>query len=671
MSSFLDLPEEIILGIANACTKKTLASFVVTSQKCLRICHEALYNLSLPESQRAMRFAASRKQEQTMLYVLPNILEAIKNAETLYERSGIAGDALVDACQGGSHKAVRSLLDAGAPPDFLSRTSSTRFMESPLRAAAGIGHVEIMITLLNAGATASGLRDEASPLMAAVRGSHLEAVSLLILHGVEPKHDTVEGPPWVEAGRFGDVKIIQALLDAGADVNEVDRYTSTLIEAANAGHVDAVELLLNRGANPSQESGRPLMEAARRGHYAVVEKLLKAGADPNKKKNNAAPLGEAGRYGHVEIMTLLLDAGARANLPKISPLAAVVMGGNLRAVQMMRDAGAYVNDEVLQTAAHAGRVDILDFLLPLGLNGRGIDDLSRAGFSDAARAGRISSIQVLLAYKGDVNKLDEDGRSLLSHAAMSGKETLVDILLRAGARTDQDTPNYAPLVLACSDGHHYMVNSLLKHGANVDQVNRAGQSPLSLAASRSRGCKSVRIVKALLDHNANIHTVDRQQRTALSWAAIEGNTDIIQLLLEAGANVNHADQDGNTPLLLCIATQEAVEKLLQSGADVNAVDRTGCSALMNAARSHRETIVQLLLNHGAKVDQAAQHGRTAVVYAAFRAEDHRQSQVFDMLIAAGCNLNVRDTSGKCAQDYLHATVSTEVRNLLAPTNPQS
>jgi ankyrin repeat protein len=84
---------------------------------------------------------------------------------------------------------------------------------------------------------------------------------------------------------------------------------------------------------------------------------------------------------------------------------------------------------------------------------------------------------------------------------------------------------------------------------------------------------------------------------------LKGNTKIVELLLEKGADVNAKDKDGNVTALIMAASNghtETVKFLLERGADVNAKDNDGFTALKAARKAGHLDIVQLLKKAGAK-----------------------------------------------------------------------
>ena len=136
------------------------------------------------------------------------------------------------------------------------------------------------------------------------------------------------------------------------------------------------------------------------------------------------------------------------------------------------------------------------------------------------------------------------------------------------------------------------------------------------------------IVNLLLEHGADVNLTNNRGRTALMLAARNSNKDsnveTVKLLLEYGANVNVVNNDRMTALMLaaCYSNEdsniETVKLLLEHRANVNLVDNEGWTALMKAARNFNECsnieTVKLLLEHGANVKIKNNDGKTFFNY---------------------------------------------------------
>jgi ankyrin repeat protein len=156
--------------------------------------------------------------------------------------------------------------------------------------------------------------------------------------------------------------------------------------------------------------------------------------------------------------------------------------------------------------------------------------------------------------------------------------------------------------------------------------------------------------------------------TPLHWAIEAVDSEGVRKLLAEGLPVDPRDSAGRTPLRYATdrLMVEAAGLLLGAGADVDAADVAGVTSLMAVFRfnydhdagfagstyyptdispEERQTI-RLLLDHGADVNRRDVAGRTAAHYAA----SHLNSSGFELLIAVGADLSVRDENGQTIYD---------------------
>jgi ankyrin repeat protein len=139
------------------------------------------------------------------------------------------------------------------------------------------------------------------------------------------------------------------------------------------------------------------------------------------------------------------------------------------------------------------------------------------------------------------------------------------------------------------------------------------------------------LVLRMLENGAALAATDSDGKTALSWAAMRGRTEVVRLLLDSGADANHADSFGDwTPLMLAAGhaprdrATETMALLIERGAEVDARSRWGTTALHSAAVRGAEALVRFLLEHGAAIDSRSDSGRTTLIQVArmgFRSDE--------------------------------------------------
>lgn len=222
--------------------------------------------------------------------------------------------------------------------------------------------------------------------------------------------------------------------------------------------------------------------------------------------------------------------------------------------------------------------------------------------------------------------------SLLHHASIHGFISLIHILLARGADVNQhDRLGTTPLQLAAEWGHIKIVKLFLSRGADINQRGRFYSTPLHQAAENGH----VMIVKLLLAHGADVDLADNKGRTALSVAACQEYKATVRLLLDAGAQIDTRDKAGYTPLILAtMRNRDAILKLLvQSGADVNLASKLGRTALSFAVEFSLHHIVEYLAGRGADAYYASRYGLSPMCYAEKRRKTYR---LVTALNEAGC-----------------------------------
>ena len=191
----------------------------------------------------------------------------------------------------------------------------------------------------------------------------------------------------------------------------------------------------------------------------------------------------------------------------------------------------------------------------------------------------------------------------LVDAVKVGDAARIRALIDDGADVNQAEPDgTTPLHWAAYGADVEATRLLLGAGAVANTGNRYGVRPLSLACiSGSPG-----VVAALLDAGANPNSTLTEGETALMTAARSGNVDVVELLLDAGADPNAQEHwKGQTALMWTAAEGHApiVPALVRYGADIGARSKQGFTALLFAAREGRTGVVQTLLEAGADLDQ--------------------------------------------------------------------
>ena len=369
-------------------------------------------------------------------------------------------------------------------------------------------------------------------------------------------------------------------------------------------------------ANRQADGSTALMLAIDRNDIDGATRLIRTHADVNAANEyGATALWIAASSGSLQVATLLLDARANPNAALLSgetPLMTAVDNGHADVAKLLLERGADVNareikggQTALMWAAANNSAGIVKLLLD-----RGADPRARSirGFTPllfAAQQGDVESGRLLLRAGADANdRSGNDRKTALIVAAASGKINFCTLLLDGGADPDlSDESGFSALHYAASDaGGADIVRTLLAHRANPNPrttkdsreyiyagVNLTGATPLFLAASRG----NVETVRALLAGAADPFMTTERGTAPLHVATWGGSP-----------YAGDWTEDEKKNLL------EVTSLLVDRGADVNAAGEHGWTPLHGAAYKGVDGVVQFLVQHGARIDVFDEYGQT-------------------------------------------------------------
>lgn len=295
----------------------------------------------------------------------------------------------------------------------------------------------------------------------------------------------------------------------------------------------------------------------------------------------------------------------------------------------------------------------------------------------------VKVAKLLLENGADANELFNHGRwdeCLLSVAAENGSKEMLELLLDFGANPNRElVDNWDPVCSAASDGNAEIVKILLDRGANCDSekvmclgAQTGSKEIVRLMHERGvdlndtmigadddpalfRACQrsTKEVVEVLLNFGAVIDGKNNFNKTCLHAALDTGTIDVVQLLVDRGANIYLTDTNGGTSLHYAASRSydddpSFLELMLNLGLDINTVDSNGSTPLHHSAESNKESILKLLLNRGVDINQKNNAGNTAISEIA---KENKQLQSAKILIKhiaqmKGDNLKVSKKSLK-------------------------
>ncbi len=428
----------------------------------------------------------------------------------------------------------------------------------------------------------------------------------------------------IDAVKNNDEDKVQQLLKDDINVNQQSPDGTTALHwAVHRDSTEIVELLINNGAdvNLIDESGATaLWVAVKNGNTVKAKMLLAAGTDPNTPINSGeTPLMTASDIGNIDIVEALLASNANVHAKE-------------------SEAG----QTALMWAVAEGHEDIAEALIESGAS---VHEKTHSGLSPlhfASLNGSLAATKKLVSMDAEINAMSKDEMS--------------------------------PLLLATAGGHDELSRFLLAQGANPQERDYRGYTPLHYAAMRRSMIESV---KSLLDKGADPNAVilnaksDHEYHAVPDLPFLKSPTRIVETgirgdTMPAGVTpVYMAAKNRNAPALKLLVERggdihrpsgESVYYLGGSGRRVNYI--AGTTPLMAAAGMDRVTdnwislskefqdealeTVKVAIELGADINATNEYGMTALHASCFINADN----IIEYLVENGADINAKDNFGQ-------------------------
>jgi ankyrin repeat protein len=473
-------------------------------------------------------------------------------------------------------------------------------LESQLADAAKTGNAGVVRSLLAKKADVNAVTaDSSTPLHLAVAANNLEIVKLLIDAGANVKAETrYKITPLSLASSNGNAAILERLLQAGVDANSTSEEGQTaLMTAALNGRVDAIKMLLSHGAKVNAvepfKGQTALMWAAGEGNTPAVEYLVEFGADVKaKSKAGFTPLLFAVLNNQIAAAKMLLDHGANAgdrSMDGSTTLNMAIINAYYDMASVLLDYGA---DPKIQD-----------------LNGTPLHSLvwmRKPGTSWEAAATATDPITVPRPSGQKMTALELAKKLLDKGADPNARIAWKEMEMTKGLGTTKNPPNInlgrhymsfvgsTPFYNAARNGDAAMMRLLVEHGADPKLATTVGVTPLMAAAC--------------LDY------YEGETPGPLTGVSEAERLEAVKLALELGneidAKVHMGDfkMTGTPQSMLAHYPDNFEQDLANLGVGDPRWD--GFSALHGAVICNQPSILQFLVDRGAKLDIQSRLGWT-------------------------------------------------------------
>ena len=451
--------------------------------------------------------------------------------------------------------------------------------------------------------------DRCLPLACAVRSGREDIIEFMLEKGADvdasgsciDRLDTFITTPLAEAIRARKVELIQSLENRGAlaHIKEGSRFQAAMYAASEVGNLDYYLKIFRMVTECDVKTLRPALHVSiSNGHTNIALELLKAGADVNERSSSPSPG---------------------------PPMLEALRRKNRILVEKIMECDLDIN------ADRKGYLPDTPFL------------------EEAARWGDLSIIKDLLSMGADVNAHSKE--TAVTAAVRLGNKALIDILVKNhGASLNVSSARgISPLMVAITNQDVHMLQYLLKLGAD----------PSCDFASSGMTSQNRDVLVIMLGAFQTRYPAGKKGfgAVALQSALDQEDFELLNVLLEAKYDVNaiaHTEKYGQTSALgMAMAKYggsdlDIIRRLISAGGDVNGVvarsERQSSdtvwpqrTALLQAIRQKSKALVELLIEKGADIHQAARLGlkRTPLQYAC----EVGSIEIVELLLANGAQVD--------------------------------
>ncbi|XP_067653128.1 serine/threonine-protein phosphatase 6 regulatory ankyrin repeat subunit A-like [Haliotis asinina] len=358
--------------------------------------------------------------------------------------------------------------------------------------------------------------------------------------------------------------------------------------------------------------------------------------------------------GHRELLELLVEKGANLTLQDDEDnniLHVVCMEGNLETVKYIYsrkiidiDSRGGNGTTPLMSAALFGKMDVFCFLMKIGADMSKENDDGQNILHVSCQGGNVEIVEYVIKHTClYINSTDKNGITPLMLAAGYRNNVVFHFLIERGADTlAKDSTNRNVLHWASQGGNVKIVKYILTQ--NIIDINGNDDNkmtPLLLAAYHGNSD----VLELLIEKGANALAVNRKSRNSLHLSCTGGHVDAAKYVLnQTSVDINSKDCEEMTPVMLAAShgKSEVFDMLIKKGADLSVIDKNGDNILHWACRGGNVKIVNyILMQNIVDINSKGYKEKTPVMLAA----SHGKSEVFDMMMKKGADLSVIDKNG--------------------------
>ena len=450
-----------------------------------------------------------------------------------------------------------------------------------------------------------------------------------------------------------NAKIFEMLLSHNADLNILDNYgRNVLFDAVEGGDLDILNHIVNNidEINSVDNSGRTaLFYAVLKEKEEVAKFLVTHGININitdkKRQNalfNAVILGSE----NISLIEMLIEKGVKLNVKDSSEN--TLLDEILKIDAISKEENPTYDNKYRLVHKSKNYLKLTTILIEHGLAVDRKDELGKTVLYKEVERANYDTIKFLLSSGADINAEDNDGKTVFFDACIKGLSnlTMIDFLINSGIDIEKKdllertiVDDLCEIILIQQNNKRASSRRILDYKPDEDYFG---------------------LLKRILILKPKINIPKSNGRTVIYELVTYQNLELLKLLINAGADLNIIDNNGNTPLSLLIdeglkITQprerelflERIVFLLKFRIDVDTIDKDGKTIFHKVVLADDVEVVEKLLTKKADLNIKDKQGRTALHHTQWKGN----YKIARLLIASGANMDEPDYAGFTILNY--------------------
>ncbi|MCH2228896.1 MAG: ankyrin repeat domain-containing protein [Crocinitomicaceae bacterium] len=580
----------------------------------------------------------------------------------LTESNFAFGSSLIYAAENNNKTMVQYLVDSGSKINIKQKRKSglfSRYYVSPIGFAVKNNNLEMTEYFISKGGSIQKAIDEC-----------FNQQKNTILKSLIPKYDNLD-QLLAEAFLMTNTEMITYILNEGADINYKDDQGNTLLHtSAKEANIKNAKMLVEQyNANIEAKNLHgvtPLMLAASSKNILVTNYLIAKGAEVNEidGKGETALFYSLGNRS-LHNFTTLLNHGADPNIKSSNNTTLLLSAAKQNQVQAMNylldnNADIFAENDQKENAfpyvvTNQNRnFNLVDRFLDAGadINSRGTRYYKSLMFL-AIDQENLERIKELHARGANIDPRDNEGNRADVHDT-----EIIMYLIENGAEINAlDDRHDSYMCIAVKENDLELAHYLISNEIDVNQNCYFTEPPLVKAIES----ENITLVKFLIDNEADINAIGYSNRSVMEYASRKGNQEIIDYLKSNGAM---SKKDKNELFATSMEIERKIKKALAHDDDESLVSSLKASkgliiqkklikrVAVFAATKGNPVIFELLITElNYKLDNPINiEKQTALIIAT----KNNETSLVDYLFHRGAVLDIMDSSGKIAEDYIRS-----------------